>query len=129
MPEPNRMLCLDVQSVGIAAHVPPGRATVCRQCVYWQGGEARAEEAQDERSYHQAQRVGKENKQAAGDRKQKEFEDKGARVEHVFGFCEQSMEGMYGKAVGFMRNAVFNALANLVYNMSRFEQIMRLGMN
>lgn len=50
------------------------------------------------------------------------------RVEHVFGFCEQSLNGMYSRAVGFKRNAAFNTLTNLVYNMARYEQIMRLGM-
>ena len=51
------------------------------------------------------------------------------RVEHVFGFCEQNLRGMYSRAVGFLRNAAFNTLTNLVYNMARYEQVMRLGMN
>ena len=32
-------------------------------------------------------------------------------------------------AVGFVRNAAFNTLTNLVYNMNRYEEIVRLGMN
>ncbi|MDD2286138.1 MAG: IS5 family transposase [Paludibacter sp.] len=52
-----------------------------------------------------------------------------ARVEHVFGYCEQSMHGMVSHAVGFVRNAARNILTSLVYNMLRYEQIQRLGMN
>lgn len=52
-----------------------------------------------------------------------------SRVEHVFGFCEQGMSGMFSRAVGLVRNMALNTLTNLVYNMNRFEQIMRLGMN
>ncbi len=28
-----------------------------------------------------------------------------------------------------LRNAAFNTLTNLVYNMARYEQVMRLGIN
>ena len=52
-----------------------------------------------------------------------------ARIEHVFGYCEQSMRGMFSRAVGFARNAARNVLTSLVYNMMRYEQIQRLGMN
>ena len=52
-----------------------------------------------------------------------------ARVEHVFGYCEQSLRGMYSRAVGFARNAARNTLTNLVYNVCRYEQVERLGMN
>ena len=48
-----------------------------------------------------------------------------ARVEH----CEQSLRGMYSWAVGFARNAARNTLTNLVYNVCRYEQVERLGMN
>jgi len=51
------------------------------------------------------------------------------RVEHIFGFCEQSLSGMFSRAVGFARNAAFNTHTCLVYNMCRYEQILRLGMN
>ena len=51
------------------------------------------------------------------------------RVEHVFGFCEQSMHRMYSRAVGIIRNSAIIGLMNLVYNMLRYEQIQRLGMN
>lgn len=29
--------------------------------------------------------------------------------------------------VGFVRNAAFNTLTNLVYNINRYEEIVRLG--
>ena len=51
------------------------------------------------------------------------------RVEHVFGYCEQSLLGMRSRAVGFVRNAAFNTLTNLVYNLNRYEEVMRPGMN
>ncbi len=51
------------------------------------------------------------------------------RVEHVFGFCEQSLHGMSSRVVGFARNAAYNTLTNLVYNLNRYEQVLRLGMN
>lgn len=51
------------------------------------------------------------------------------RVEHIFGYCEQSMHGMFSRAVGFVRNAAFNTLTNLVYNLNRYEEVVRLGMN
>ena len=51
------------------------------------------------------------------------------RVEHVFGYMEESLHGMSSRVVGFARNAAFNTLTNLVYNLCRYEQVMRLGMN
>ena len=51
------------------------------------------------------------------------------RVEHVFGFMEESLHGMSSRVVGFARNAAYNTLTNLVYNLCRYEQVMRLGMN
>ena len=51
------------------------------------------------------------------------------RVEHVFGFCKQSMHGMFICVIGIVRNTAHIHLMNLVYNMCRYEQIIRLGMN
>ena len=51
------------------------------------------------------------------------------RVEHAFGYCEGSMHSMSSRLVGFVRNAAFIIFTNLVYNMNRYEQILRLGMN
>ena len=51
------------------------------------------------------------------------------RVEHAFGYCEGSMHSISSRLVGFVRNAAFIIFTNLVYNMNRYEQILRLGMN
>ena len=51
------------------------------------------------------------------------------RVEHVFGYCELNLHGMFSRVVGLARNAARNTLTNLVYNVCRYEQIVRLGMN
>ena len=47
------------------------------------------------------------------------------RVEHVFGFMEQTMGGLVFRGVGIVRAAANVALTNLVYNMCRFTQIVR----
>lgn len=49
------------------------------------------------------------------------------RVEHVYGFIENSMGGSTFRGVGLIR-ATFNvAITNLVYNLCQFEQILRIG--
>lgn len=52
-----------------------------------------------------------------------------ARVEHVFGFMEQSMNGLYLRCVGLVRATGIIGLINLTYNLFRFEQITRLKCN
>ena len=49
-----------------------------------------------------------------------------ARVEHVFGFVEQSMNGLVLKSVGMVRASGIIGLINLTYNLFRYEQIKRL---
>ena len=49
-----------------------------------------------------------------------------ARVEHVFGQMKGSMKALYQRCIGMERNESAIKLANLVYNMIRFEQITRL---
>ena len=49
-----------------------------------------------------------------------------ARVEHVFGFMEQSMKGLLVRSVGIARATGIIGLINLTYNMFRYEQIIRL---
>ena len=49
-----------------------------------------------------------------------------ARVEHVFGFMEQSMNGLILKSVGMVRATGIIGLINLTYNLFRYEQIKRL---
>lgn len=50
-----------------------------------------------------------------------------SRVEHVFGFMEQSMNGLYIKSVGIVRATGIIGLINLTYNLFRYEQIIRLA--
>ena len=49
-----------------------------------------------------------------------------ARIEHVFGFMEQSMNGLVVKSVGITRATGIIGLINLTYNLFRYEQVMRL---
>ena len=51
-----------------------------------------------------------------------------ARVEHVFGFMEQSMNGLIVKSVGIKRATNIIGLINLTYNLFRYEQIIRLNL-
>jgi IS5 family transposase len=46
--------------------------------------------------------------------------------EHVFGFVTNSMNDFYIKSIGFVRAKGIIGLINLVYNMCRYEQIVRL---
>lgn len=49
-----------------------------------------------------------------------------ARVEHVFGFMEQSMKGLVLKSVGIVRATGIIGLINLTYNLFRYEQLVRV---
>lgn len=49
-----------------------------------------------------------------------------ARVEHVFGFMEQSMNGLIVRSVGIKRATAVIGLINLTYNLFRYEQVIRL---
>ena len=48
------------------------------------------------------------------------------RVEHAFGFVTNSMNDFYIQSIGFQRAKGIIGLINLVYNMCRYEQIVRL---
>lgn len=50
-----------------------------------------------------------------------------ARVEHVFGFMEQSMNGLIVKSVGIKRATGIIGLINLTYNLFRYEQVIQLN--
>lgn len=50
-----------------------------------------------------------------------------ARVEHVFGFMEQSMNGLKLKSIGIARATAIIGLINLTYNLFRYEQVVRLN--
>lgn len=49
-----------------------------------------------------------------------------ARVEHVFGFMEQSMNGLFIRSVGIGRATRIIGLINLTYNLFRYEQVIRV---
>jgi len=49
-----------------------------------------------------------------------------ARIEHILGFMSQSMKGFYLRYIGRRRNAAAIGLINLIYNLARYEQIVRL---
>jgi transposase, IS5 family len=49
-----------------------------------------------------------------------------ARVEHVFGFMEQSMNGLALRSVGIIRSTAIIGLINLTYNIFRYELVVRL---
>jgi len=51
---------------------------------------------------------------------------KRVRVEHIFAFMTGSMRAMFQRCIGYVRNRSCILLANLVYNMARTEQIIRL---
>jgi IS5 family transposase len=51
-----------------------------------------------------------------------------ARVEHIFGFMENSMNEMYINTIGLPRAATIIGLMNLTYNMFRKVQIVELGL-
>ena len=50
-----------------------------------------------------------------------------ARVEHVFGFMEQSMQGLFLRSIGIVRATGIIGLINLTYNLFRYEQVVRLN--
>jgi len=49
------------------------------------------------------------------------------RVEHVFGFIENSLGGSFIRSIGKIRSAGVIGLINLTYNMFRFEQLKRFA--
>ena len=49
-----------------------------------------------------------------------------ARVEHIFGFIENSMKGTYMRCIGIARARVVIGLTNLTYNICRTVQIKTL---
>jgi transposase, IS5 family len=49
------------------------------------------------------------------------------RVEHIFGFIENSMNRKFIRSIGLKRAKWKIGMMNLVYNMCRYEQLLRLG--
>lgn len=60
-------------------------------------------------------------------RRNKARSRKRVRVEHVFAFMTGSMKAMFKRHVGYVRNRASIIFANLVYNIARAGQIVRLG--
>lgn len=52
-----------------------------------------------------------------------------ARVEHVFGFMEQSMNGLVLRSVGIVRATGMIGLINLTYNLFRYKQVKELRLS
>ena len=50
-----------------------------------------------------------------------------ARIEHVFGYKTNSMGGIFLTCIGMRRTTAAIGLMNLIYNMARYEQLMRLA--
>lgn len=50
------------------------------------------------------------------------------RVEHVFATMRMSLRSAWNRCIGMGRNRAMIGMTNLVYNMVRFEQIVRLGL-
>ena len=50
-----------------------------------------------------------------------------ARIEHVFGYVTNSMGGIFLTCIGMRRTTAAIGLMNLIYNMARYEQLMRLA--
>jgi IS5 family transposase len=50
-----------------------------------------------------------------------------ARVEHIFGFVENSMKGTYIRCIGIVRAKVVIGLTNLAYNICRAVQLITLS--
>jgi IS5 family transposase len=50
-----------------------------------------------------------------------------AMVEHVFGFMENSMNGIFIRCIGIKRATCQIGLANLTYNIYRYSQLIRLN--
>lgn len=51
-----------------------------------------------------------------------------ARVEHVFGYMEQSMKGIFVRSIGLERSFTTVGMYNLGYNICRYEQVLRLNL-
>ena len=50
---------------------------------------------------------------------------KRCRIEHVFGFMEQSMKGLFFRGIGILRATFYIGFTNLIYNMCRLVQIKK----
>ena len=49
------------------------------------------------------------------------------KIEHIFGYVENSMGGPEQEYIGMNRNATGIGLSNLTYNFLRYVQLIKLG--
>ena len=49
------------------------------------------------------------------------------RIEHVFGFMQNSMKGKFIRTIGMVRAKMKIGIMNLIYNICRYEQLCRIG--
>lgn len=49
------------------------------------------------------------------------------RIEHAFGFMEQSMNGLFVRSIGIKRAKGIIGLINFTYNLFRYEQLVRIA--
>jgi len=68
--------------------------------------------------FSESSTIGRENSRRAKIRK---------RVEHVFGFMQNSMKGKFIRTIGLVRAKTKVGLMNLVYNLCRYEQLCRIS--
>ncbi len=48
------------------------------------------------------------------------------RIEHIFGYMSQVYKGFHLRYIGKRRNTAAIGLINLIYDLARYEQIVRL---
>lgn len=51
------------------------------------------------------------------------------RIEHIFGYIENSMGGKFIRTIGLVRAKAKIGLMNWVYNLCRYEQLCRIGVS
>ena len=49
------------------------------------------------------------------------------RIEHIFGFVENSMHGSFIRCIGIVRADSTIGLMNLTYNLNRYIQLQKVG--
>ena len=103
-----------------------------KDCDFWAdsayGGEKQEETIKKYRMVNKVHEKGTRNNpltEAQKDSNRKKSKTR-ARVEHVFGFIEGSMNRLQLNCIGYKRAAAIISLINLTYNLFRYEQIVRL---
>ena len=91
-------------------------------------GQAQAQLLEEKGLENQVHEKGYRNNPLTEEQKQanKEKSKIRARVEHVFGFMTNSMNGLFSRCIGQSRTHTVVGLMNLVYNMFRYEQLVRI---